>query len=198
MLGGMRRLILGATTLALAIPSGVGGVTGVGGVSGAAAHDGAAAYVLVSSDFILPGQPFEVMVSDIGQEARVDFTIIKESRSELLGSTRAAPDGHLMTDLVVPADFPGGYAQLFATVPDVVSASTWVYVGERTGATPPPPAATAAAPWWTDPSVIVLAVLLVGAIGFAGYMILRPKRMESQQVAAPIGSRRSSGKRARR
>src|SRR6188508_3147085 len=86
------------------------------GASAAGAHGDNAAYVLVSADFIVPGQPFEVMVADIGQDAPVDFTIVKDERSELLGTTRAAPDGHLTADLQLPADFPVGWAQLYATV----------------------------------------------------------------------------------
>ena len=186
----MKRVLLATAALALSLLWSAGSVV---------AHDGAAAYMIVSADFVLPGQPFEVMVADIGIDAPVDFTIVKDDRSELLGTSRAAPDGHLMTDLVVPADFPqGGYAQLFATVPDVVWTSTWVYVGERTSDTPPPPAGTAMARWWTDPSVIVLAVLVVGVVGAIGYLVFRPRLATPKTITSPPPSRRSTGKRSRR
>jgi hypothetical protein len=168
------------------------------GASAAGAHGGAAAYVLVSADFILPGQPFEVMVADIGEDAPVDFSIVQGERNEVLGTSRAAPDGHLMADLVVPADFPTGYAQLVATVPNVASTSTWVYVGERTAETPPPPAAASAAPWWSDPSVIVLGLLMLGVVGAVGYLVLRSRRAVPQPAVAATAPRRSSGKRSRR
>jgi hypothetical protein len=167
--------------------------------SGVAAHNGMAPYVIVNADFILPGQQFSVMVADIGEDAPVDFEIVMDARSETLGRTRAAPDGHLMTDLVLPADFPVGYAQLFATVQDVTSTSTWVLVGERTADTPaaaPAPAPTAAQ-WWTDPSVLVLGSFVVGAVGVIGYLVFKPRRNAPQPVT-PAQPRRSTGKRAKR
>jgi hypothetical protein len=189
----MNRVAFVAASVVFAVAMGVGGVDSV------AAHDGASAYVLVTSDFVLPGQPFQVVVADIGEDAPVDFTITHEARTEALGSSRAAPDGHLMTDLVVPAGFPEGYAQLFATVPDVVWTSTWVWVGQRTWETPPPPSAASAAPWWSDPSVIVLAVLALGAVGVVGYLVLRPRRVAPQRAPSPAARpRRSSGKRSGR
>ena len=45
-------------------------------------------------------------VGGLGQDAPVDFSITARDRTDSLGSTRAAPDGHLMTDLLLPADFP--------------------------------------------------------------------------------------------
>ena len=174
-------------------------VTAIVATAGSAsAHSGAAPYVIVQADFVLPGQPFQVVVTDIGEDAPVDFAIAKDQRSASLGSTRAAQDGHLMIDLRVPADFPLGYAQLSATVSDVISTSTWVLVGERTSATAPAPSPPSAAPWWADPSVIVLGVLLVGVIGAIGYLLLQPKRTKPQPVPATSGPRRSSGKRSRR
>jgi len=164
--------------------------------TGAAAHGGAAPYVLVPADFILPGQPFEVVVADIGQDAPVDFEIAKDERTDPLGTSRAAPDGHLMTDLLLPGDFPVGYAQLFANVEDVIAASTWVLVGERTSDTPPPPSTASAAAWWTDPSVLVLGALVIGALGVLGYLVFKPKtpKPSPQPVNA---TRRRARKRGR-
>ena len=185
----MRRGIWAAAILVLALSA---------GTSGAAAHEGAAAYMVVASDFVLPGQPFQVVVADIGEDAPVHFSIVKDARVEALGSSRAAPDGHLMADLMLPSDFPLGYAQLTATVMDVTSTSTWVLVGERNSGTPAPPSAANAVAWWSDPSVIVLGVLLVGVIGAIGYLLFKPKRVKPQPVVKPSGPRRSSGKRSRR
>ncbi len=122
-------------------------------------------------------------MADIGQDAPVDFEIVKDERTDPLGSTRAASDGHLMMDLLLPADFPLGYAQLFATVPDVTSASTWVLVGERTSETPPPPTTASPAAWWTDPSVLVLGALVIGAVGVIGYLVFKPRRPAPQAAA---------------
>ena len=185
----MKRLLLLAPTVCAILLAGAGI---------ASAHDGAAPFVLVQSEFVLPGQPFQVIVTDVGEDAPVDFAIAKDQRTASLGSTRAAQDGHLMVDLELPDDFPLGYAQLSATVPDVLSTSTWVLVGEPNAETPPPPNQVAAAAWWSDPSVILLGVLLVGVIGAIGYLVFKPRQVKPQAAVPSAGPRRSAGKRSRR
>ena len=151
------------------------------GAEGAAAHFGASAYIVVTDDFVLPGQPFEVVVADVGAEASVSLRIEHEPTIAALGTIRAAPDGHIVANLVVPADFPVGYAQLFASVPYGITVSTWVLIGERTASTPAPPGT---APWWADPSVLVLLAFLIGAAGVTGYLLLRPRRRRVEAVRA--------------
>lgn len=157
-------------------------LTLVVGAGGAAAHSGGSAYILVTADFLLPGQPFEVVAADMGPDASVSFRIEHEPAVALLGTIRAAPDGHFMTNLVVPADFPTGHAELFATAATGAAVSTWVLVGERTASTSP-----VTGKWWTDPSALVLIALLIGALGAIAYLVLR--RQASRQ---PSRDRRSA------
>ncbi len=168
------------------------------GPGSASAHLGGTAYVLVLSDFILPGESFEVIAADMGPSTSVELAIVHEPTIAALGTTIAAPDGHLTETLVLPGDFPGGYAQLFATatVDNGVVVSTWVLVGEPTSETAPPPNAVA---WWADPSVLVLAAFVMGALAVFGYLLLRPrpgKPVPARASRAVARKRRTGGPRA--
>jgi len=147
-------------------------LTFVVAVGGAAAHQGGSTYTVITADYILPRAPFEVVASDMGPDASVGMRIVHEQTVAPLGTVRAAPDGHFVTNPVLPSDFPIGYAELFATAVNGASVSTWALVGKRTASTPPPPGTGS---WWTDPSVVVLLVFLVGAVGAVGYLLLRPR-----------------------
>jgi hypothetical protein len=150
----------------------------VGGAT-ASAHMGGGALIIVTADHILPGQAFEVVAADMGSDAIVRFEISQDDLVVPLESATAGPDGHFQATLTLPASFPTGYAELFAIADDGSQASTWVLVGERTESTPGPPSQPN---WWADPSVLVLALLLVGAVGALAILLLRPK-----QPAKPVG-----------
>jgi hypothetical protein len=135
-----------------------------------AAHFGASAYIIVPADHVLPGEPFEVVGADLTPNSNVTFTMNREGVTTTLDGSASGPDGHFTATLTLPRDFPGGYAQLFATATDGTSTSTWVLVGARSADTPPPPGTM---PVWADPSVLVLVVLVLGALGLVGFMVLR-------------------------
>jgi hypothetical protein len=153
---------------------------GLVSAGGASAHFGGSAYLVVPADYINPGETFEVVAVDLTPNTTVALTLTRDDRSVSLGDATSDEYGHFTTTLPLPADFPAGYAQLFAVAPDGTSASTWMLVGARTAATPPPPGTP---PWWADPSVIVLLVLVGGAMAALAYLLLRPRRKGSSRRA---------------
>lgn len=159
----------------------------------ASAHLGGEALIIVPLDHVMPGQPFDVIAADMGNDATVSFKMARDDIDVPLDNATAGPDGHFQTTLTLPATFPNGYAELIASATDGSQASTWVLVGERTSSTPPPPNQAA---WWTDPSVLVLIVILVGAVGTLSWLLLRPKSKPVPQSAS--GRKSVSTKRSRR
>lgn len=137
-----------------------------------AAHSGGDAYVLVLADHINPGDSFEVIVADFGPDTNVDLVIMRDRLAVPLSTVKAGADGHFQATLELPADFPGGYAQLVARADEGSEVSTWVLVGERTESTPAPPSGSE---WWQDPSVLVLGLFVVGAVAVVAHLILRPR-----------------------
>jgi hypothetical protein len=154
------------------------------------AHFGSSAAIIVPADSILPGQEFEVVAIDLTPEATVNFDIRREDAGLTvpLESATSSADGHFRLSLSIPSDFPSGYAQLYAFAADGTQAMTWVFVGERTSATPPPPGTP---PWFADPSVIVLGVIAIGAVAAVAYMALRRRRVPAVALPASEPSRRS-------
>jgi hypothetical protein len=181
-----------ATTLALMLASWAAPVS---------AHLGATAYIIVPADHVLAGESFDVVGADMGPSSNVTFRLVHEQTTTELQSITTNADGHFQVTLSVPQEFPDGYAQLFATASDGTETSTWLLVGVRTASTPAPPSATQ---WWSDPSVLVLLVLVIGAFGLVGYILLRRsasglRPRGAAAVRAPAtGPRRSQGKRTRR
>jgi hypothetical protein len=153
---------------------------GLVSAGGASAHFGGGAYLVVPADYINPGEPFEVVAVDLTPNASVSLTMTTDDRIASLGDAISDAYGHFTTTLPLPADFPAGYAQLFARAQDGTSASTWVLVGARTAATPPPPGTP---PWWADPSVIVLLVLVGGAAAALAYLLLHQRGKASSRRA---------------
>jgi hypothetical protein len=149
----------------------------------AAGHFGAAAYIIVPADHVLPGQPFEVIGADLTPNSTVSFAMLREGETTALDDSASGPDGHFNATLTLPASFPVGYAQLFATATDGTSTSTWVLVGARSSSTPPAPGTPAV---WADPSVLLLVVLVIGAVGLVGLMLLRRRT----SVVQPRSQRR--------
>jgi hypothetical protein len=161
---------------------------GAGNVS---AHLGGGPFIIVPTDHLFPGQPFDVVAADMGPDSNVTFEIARDELVVQLQGAKAGSDGHFTASLSLPADFPTGYALLTAVGDDGAQASTWVLVGERTESTPATPPGQG--PWWADPSVLVLGVFLVGAATVLTYMALR-----SRSKPAPLSAGRSTTSRKRR
>jgi hypothetical protein len=149
------------------------------------AHFGGGAFIVVPVDHVNPGSTFEVVGADLTPESTVDFKIVRDESVVPLGTFVSGADGHFTTELQLPADYPNGYAQLFATAADGTEASTWVLVGDRTESTPAPPGATQ---WWTDPSVLLLGVFIIGGLAAIVYVLL--KRRSGEPVPARASARR--------
>ncbi|MEP7157865.1 MAG: hypothetical protein ABI797_00420 [Chloroflexota bacterium] len=161
-------------------------------VAPASAHFGGGAFIVVPSDHIDPGSTFEVIGADLAPASTVDFKIVRDESVVSLGTFVSGADGHFTTQLQLPADYPDGYAQLFATATDGTEASTWVLVGARTESTPAPPGATE---WWSDPSVLIVGVFLIGGFAAVAYALLKRKSGEPVPARAgqrgPVASKRS-------
>lgn len=111
---------------------------------------------------IEPGQPFELWGADLGPSASVAVEIVAGDEQIQVGRVTAGVDGHFTQTMALPAGVPEGYAQLHADSDAGVEAFMWVLVGQNTtGAVNP--AAAAGNQWWSDPSVIVLGLMLGGA-----------------------------------
>jgi hypothetical protein len=134
------------------------------------AHFGGGAFIVVTADHVDPGSSFEVIGADLAPESTVEFRIVRDDFVVVLGTFVSGADGHFTTQLQLPADYPTGYAQLFATAADGTEASTWVLVGARTESTPAPPGTTE---WWLDPSVLILGVFIIGGLVAIVYVLLR-------------------------
>jgi hypothetical protein len=152
-------------------------------VAPVSAHFGGGAFIIVPSDHIDPGSTFEVIGVDLAPESTVDFKIVRDESVMALGTFVSGADGHFTTRLQLPADYPTGYAQLFATATDGTEASTWVLVGARTESTPAPPAATE---WWSDPSVLIFGVFLIGGFAAVAYALLKRKSGEPVPARAAV------------
>jgi hypothetical protein len=136
------------------------------------AHFGGGAFIVVPADHVNPGSTFEVIGADLAPESTVEFKIVRDESVVALGTFVSGADGHFTTQLQLPADYPNGYAQLFATAADGTEASTWVLVGARTESTPAPPGATQ---WWSDPSVLILGVFIIGGLAAIAYALFKRK-----------------------
>lgn len=180
------RLILGPLFAVLVA------VAAAGAPLEAQAHGAGSAFIIVPADHINPGSPFDVIGADLGPNAAVSFEIVNGDRVATLGDVSSDSEGHFQANLQLPADYPQGYAELFATSSNGTEVATWVLVGPRTEATGAPPRQS---PWWMDPSVIVLGIFLVGAILVIGYVLLRPD--SARPAPAPAARRPLPSKRRR-
>lgn len=163
-----------------------------------AAHFGGEAFILVPGDHVNPGQTFEVIVADLTPGARVDLIVLENGDQPVpVGSAVSDTQGHFSTTGTLPADFPNGYVEIVATAEDGTSVSTWMLVGPRTSETGAPPVA-AATDAGLDPSLIMLGVLVGGAVGAVGYVILRRRWSVPAQAPAPQRRERVPSKSSRR
>jgi hypothetical protein len=150
------------------------------GASIAAAHGDQSPGLIVPVDFIGPGVPFPVIGSDVGSDANVTLSMVTAERIADLGTLTAGPDGHFDTTVVLPNDYPVGPAQLVAASDDGSKATLDLLIGQRR--TPLAEQSTQV-PWWQDPSMWLLAALVLGAVLVASWAVFRP-RAQPQPVAA--------------
>jgi hypothetical protein len=158
----------------------------------ALAHGNGLPWVWLDSEQVMPGGRFDVLVIDFQPFAQVELELVADEQRVTLGTIPCEGDGHGEAQLVVPADFPIGYAELTATDGAGNEAVTLLYVGEAPdGMGPPAPPerptfpADGARPaeWWTDPSVIVLGLIVIGALAaFVVMLVRRPKRRTSGET----------------
>lgn len=182
MLNGVTRRLMSATGLALLLVALTS--TRVG------AHIGGESFILVPSDSVSPGSAFEVIAVDLGPNATISFEVDNGNRVAALGSVPADSDGHFQGALQMPADYPQGYAELIAISSDGYEVATWVLIGPRTASTGAPPGQPT---WWSDPSVVVLGVFVVGALGVLGYLLIQRGSTRPAPVRAarrPLPSKR--------
>ena len=153
-------------------------VAALGQPMAALAHAGGEPLIHVPADHVEPGQPFQLIASDLGENATVTLELAIDETKATLGTVVAGPDGHFQTMLTLPAPFPEGYAQLTATSDDGSSASAWVRVGTGPdlGALP----ATNEDPPFVDPSLLLLPA---GALAVVGLWWFRGMRRKASQAS---------------
>jgi hypothetical protein len=137
----------------------------------AAGHGTGLPWIWVEDEHVSPGQRFTAVVVDFEPNGTVALELVADGGRAALGAIPSEGDGHGEAELQVPTDFPHGYAELVGTDEAGGQAVTLVYVGEAVaGAGPSAPGSPATpqkpeppAAWWADPSVLVLALLVIGA-----------------------------------
>ena len=148
-------------------------VAALGQPMAAAAHAGGEPLIHVPADHVEPGQPFQLIASDLGENATVILELALDETKRTLGTVVAGPDGHFQTTLTLPAPFPEGYAQLTATSDDGSSASAWVRVGTGPDLAAPPAADD---PPLLDPSLLLLPA---GAVAVVALWLFRDRRRKA-------------------
>lgn len=151
-----------------------------------AAHEGAAAWVHVPADHVVAGDTFEIWASDLTPNTDVALRLVAPPQTVDLGVARSDADGHFVKTVQMPSAIPTGYVELVVSTSEGASASTWVLVGSRSGQSGRMPDTGAG----IDPSLIVLGVLLGGAVGGVGYLLLRPRKRAITRRSAQARSQR--------
>ena len=144
------------------------------------AHEGAEAWLHVPADHVPAGGSFEIWGNDLPPESDVTLRLAAGPQTLDLGVARSDAEGHFVKTVQMPSTIPAGYVELVVSTSEGASASTWVLVGSRSAQSGPMPDTGAE----IDPSLIVLGVLLGGAVGGVGYLLLRPKR-HSTTIGSP-------------
>lgn len=110
----------------------------------------------------------------------------------------ADADGHFNQSLTLPGHVSEGYAQMTARSDSGDVAYMWVLVGQNTtGAVSP--AAAAGNQWWSDPSVLVLGLMLGGALLAVLFLAFRAgRRATAAQTPAAVRAGPLTRKGARR
>jgi len=153
-------------------------------------HGGGAPSLVVPVDYIGPGLPFPIIAADLGSDAVVELRMDRPDRTAELGTATAGPDGHFETYGTLPEDYPTGPAQLVASGDDGSQASLDLVIGQKRVIQNPSPSV-----WWQDPSVLLLVGIVVTAVLFVGWALLRGSAQRGQPV--PAGNTRGV-KRVRR
>jgi hypothetical protein len=133
------------------------------------------------------GSSFNVILLDFAPYSEVQLTLVSQGREESVAYIACGGDGHGEGAVAVPADFPHGYAELYARDGQGGEAATLIFVGDVEGAasSPPPLPAPAAAPAaWQDPSVLTLVGVLAAA-GGALVLALRRKPPRGKPATRP-------------
>ncbi|HVM29827.1 MAG TPA: hypothetical protein VM305_03555 [Candidatus Limnocylindrales bacterium] len=159
------------------------------------AHGNGLPWIWLEYEQVMPGDRFEVLVIDFEPYGQVEVQLSADEAVRRLGSITCEGDGHGEAEMVVPDDFPIGYAEVTATDSAGNEAATLLYVGEMPDGIGPPapaerptvPGAPASTPgqWWADPSVIVLALLLLGTAAALVLMVLRRLRAPTGPGGGP-------------
>ncbi|HEY7599556.1 MAG TPA: hypothetical protein VH741_06490 [Candidatus Limnocylindrales bacterium] len=169
-------------------------------------HGGGLPWIYIEATQVWPGQPFHVLVIDMGPFTDVSLEAEAGGRRVVLGQVETGPQGHAEIDVTLPADFPIGYAQLYGNGDDGTAVNAVLAVGDVPGVTPLVPSgpglpAVGSAPWWTDPSVLTLAAFVGGAALLLGWVVLRGRpsttatTATSATPALPARPRRRKGRR---
>jgi hypothetical protein len=156
----------------------------IASVGVAQAHFGNPASITVTLDHIDPGATFPVVAADFPAGQTVNFQLARDTRSDQLGSAIAGPDGHFSATFAVPADFPAGWADLYAVSQDGTQSAISVMVGPRTASTPSAPSRLSLG---QDPAVL----LLVGTLGL-GVLVIAYSVIRRARKPLPKPKRRRS------
>lgn len=138
------------------------------------AHEGAPPLLVVPYEQVRQGESFPVFAVDLQPSAPAQLSLARGDEMIDLATARADGFGHFETTLTIPVDYADGYAELIAVSSDGTRASTWLLVGAGAGVPPPTTPGVGSPAGWFDPSVIVLAVLVIGAVLLVGWQ-LRPR-----------------------
>ena len=115
--------------------------------------------LIVTADFVLPGQPMPVTGDDL-VPGEVDLVLAAGRTTASLGTAVVAEDGSMRASVPVPATYPHGYAELTARGAGG-SWSTIVLIGPRAEG----PGVQAATPA-VDTRLLGLLALVAGAVVF--------------------------------
>jgi hypothetical protein len=153
----------------------------------ASGHEGEGPSLDLLESRVSPGQQVRVFGDDLDPDETVTLELFAHGEVHALGPAATDADGHLEAVVIVPPGIMDGYAELRATTVSGSVATTWILVGEPDlsaglpGTSPPVDQAAS----WTDPSVVVLGILLGGAGAALLYLLLRPAQPKSKARAKP-------------
>jgi hypothetical protein len=153
--------------------------------AGASAHGEGEPWLFVAADRVYQGESFTVIGADMGPGVRVEFDLASGNSPVPLGEVTAAEDGHFETTLILPPTLPDGYVELRAVDAAGLEASTWLLVGDTVDPAVTVPPVAGSSSWWTDPSVLVLGVLILGGLGAVGYVLLKSRRAATTGTREP-------------
>lgn len=156
------------------------------GTGPVAAHGDGQPWIWLESERVPTDEPFNVLVLDFAPYGVVGLEVVTGQRREAIGTITCAGDGHGEGQLRLPADFPNGYAEMFARDGQGGEAVTLVHVGEvPEGALPPTRPDNQPTALWQDPSVLTLGGLLAAAVLGLAYALLKRRPPPPEREAVP-------------